>query len=139
MPDNLHFNQISLTDTYKKLKNQIQLELKEIQFVAVVIDSMIDFNQTCYLNFTCRFITSNWEMKSRTLQTLYIPKIFEQSSISVISKAVKKITDSWSITDKVAAIIKPHRVTIGKETFFRRPLLIVSVVTRTTFFRDYLN
>ena len=107
MPDNLHFNQIYLTDTYKKLKNQIQLELKEVQFVAVVIDSIIDFNQMRYSNVTCRFITSDWEMKSRTLQTLYIPKIFEQSSVSVLSKAVKEITDSWSITDKVAAITKP--------------------------------
>ena len=37
-PDNSHFNQVASTDAYEKLKNQIQLELKAVQFVAVTVE-----------------------------------------------------------------------------------------------------
>ena len=102
LPDDLHFNQVVITNRYEKLKKQIELELNEVQFVAVAIDSMMDFRLDNYFNITCRFITSEWKMKSRTLQTIFVPHILEELLDSAVP-AVKEITDMWSITEKVVA------------------------------------
>ena len=112
-------NQVALRDMYEKLKISIELELKEAQYVAVTIDSMRDFNLTDYSNVTCRFITSDWEIKSRTLQTLHIPFKFDQPVFSVAAKTVKEVTDSWSITDKVVAITISSTHKVKKRIFSR--------------------
>ena len=119
LPDNSRVNQVALTSRYETLKKQVEQELKEVQFIALSIDFMRDSNLKDYLNVTCRFITSDWEMKSRTLQTLYISDIFNQSSVSVLSKAVKEITDLWSVTDKVVAITVPTNHKWEKRIFQR--------------------
>ena len=72
LPNNTLFNQVSFTDMYEKLRKQIEFELKEVQFVAVSTDEMKDFHFKSYFNVTCRFITSDCELKPRTLQTFHI-------------------------------------------------------------------
>ena len=123
LPDCLHFNEVALTNRYEKLKKQIELELNEVQFVAVAIDSMIDFHLDDYFNVTCRFITSEWEMKSRTLQTIFVPKFSEKLFDSVVL-AVKEITDLWSITDKVVATTRCTGMRIWEKDFFQRATFV---------------
>ena len=119
LPDYLHFNEVALTTRYKKLKKQIELELKEVQFVAVTTDSMMDFCLDDYFNVTCHFITSKWEMKSRTLQTIFVPKFDEKRSDSA-EPALIKITDMWSITDKVVATTWCWRMLDWEESLLQR-------------------
>ena len=73
---------------------------------------------------TLRILLGIWD--SLIDKILYI---FERSAaFSLQTKAVKEVTDLWSISDKVVAITEPKR-TKGRKDFHRRLILIASVTT----------
>lgn len=100
LPGRTYFTQTALPRLEADLKKEIAGELSSVDYVAATVDLWSSVTMTPYMSVTSHFITPDWKMQSRALEALYLP---ESHTGSNISEAVKEVTDTWSITNKVVA------------------------------------
>ena len=104
LPESSYFTQVALPRLHSHFKMLIADELKDISFVAVSVDILDGASESVYLNIACHYVTVEWEMRSRTLETVYLPRAADGSIKPDIRSTIEEVLHAWFIADKVVTI-----------------------------------
>ena len=75
-------------------RETVAAEVKSAEFLAATTDMWSSHTTEPYMSYTVHFVTDDWELKSRRLQTLYLPQDHTGENIA---EALKETLDSWEI------------------------------------------
>lgn len=73
IPSRTHFNQVAIPKLYNECKMSVESELREIDHFATTTDLWTSRTTEPYISLTVHFITTNFELKTRCLQTSFFP------------------------------------------------------------------
>lgn len=60
-----------LPDHYKRIKQELKVELAEVEYCALTTDLWSSRTTQGYITVTCHFISSDWKLRSIVLDTLH--------------------------------------------------------------------
>ena len=80
LPSQKYSSQTALPALYAKTREAE--EVKEAGYFAATIDLWSSATSEPYISYTVHFITRNWELRSRCLQTMFIPEQYTGENIA---------------------------------------------------------
>ncbi|XP_061127704.1 zinc finger BED domain-containing protein 4-like [Syngnathus typhle] len=101
MPSRKKIKEETITHMYTAFCNEVKRTLENAESVVLTTDMWTSRSTQSYLTVTCHFV-HDWQMVEYVLEANCFT---EQHTAANISLALKRITDHWGITQKVAAVI----------------------------------
>ena len=87
------------------MKEQLLATLQAIPYVAVTSDIWTSRVTQAYITLTVHFITDDWKMESKVIQTEEIP---ERHTGENISLRLTNVSEQWCIKQKVVALVRDN-------------------------------
>ena len=95
---------------YMELKEQVKLEIRDVDHIAITHDSWTSLNNESYDTITAHFINESWELKTRVLQTTKVDGSHTAENIKEVMVATKEAwgfsNDPTVTTDNAANEVK---------------------------------
>ena len=85
---------------YEEKKKYVKTEMQNIDHVCITTDAWTSINTDSFLAITCHVVTSDFELKSYTIETY---KMSENHTAATISYHLYEAFVEWGIQDKVIA------------------------------------
>ncbi|XP_048859191.1 E3 SUMO-protein ligase ZBED1-like [Brienomyrus brachyistius] len=101
MPSRAHFSQSVFPALYRKTKEEVMLNLKQSECVAITTDGWTSRATQSYITITAHVLSSEWEMKSYVLQTRLLS---ESHTGANIAEVLKSAVNEWEL-DKISTNI----------------------------------
>ena len=97
-PSQKYFSQTALPALYAKTRDEVSSELEEVRgaYFAATTDLWSSTTSEPYISYTVHFINHNWELRSRCLQTMFMP---EQHTGENIAKAIQATLEAWGLQE----------------------------------------
>ena len=91
---------------YVSMKEELLAQINSHLFVSLTTDIWTSRTEQAYLTATVHFLTEEWNMEAKVLQTREIP---EKHTGVNISDRLKAVAHEWNITsEKLAAIVRDN-------------------------------
>ncbi|XP_056119514.1 E3 SUMO-protein ligase ZBED1-like [Rhinichthys klamathensis goyatoka] len=113
IPSRTHFSQVAIKELYEKCKSKIEAELlSHVEYYAATTDLWSSRTTEPYMSLTVHFVTEDFEIKSRCLQTAFFP---ESHTAENIGEALREAVAAWGLdetrqvcitTDNAANMVK---------------------------------
>ena len=84
------------------MKDDILKELSEVGFYAVTTDMWSSSNMTPYMSLTAHYLTADWTLQSRCLETRYTP---DNHSAAVLAESLQSALADWGLDEKKISCI----------------------------------
>nr|XP_055051518.1 E3 SUMO-protein ligase ZBED1 [Misgurnus anguillicaudatus] len=102
LPGRKYFAKTAIPDLYNKTREIIAKDLKVVDFVALTTDMWSSINMTPYMAVTVHYISEDWKLHAKCLETTFIP---ENHTADVLSEALKEVLLDWGIEEtKISCI-----------------------------------
>jgi len=85
-----------------ELAEKVKTEMVEVKSVAVTTDIWTSISNEPYISFTASYVTLDWQLVSKTLCNEPMEERHTQANIAA---RLKDMATSWSIQDKIIAVI----------------------------------
>lgn len=102
LPKKTYISQTAIPSLYNKVKDDILKEIKDIAFYSATTDMWSSSNMTPYMSLTIHYITADWTLQSKCLETRYIP---ENHTADVLAEAIKSALADWELDEGKMACI----------------------------------
>ena len=89
-----------LTDMQDKIKASLLQEMDRMEFVSLTTDFWTSKAVDSYLGITAHFVTPDWKLESRVLQTAQME---EQHTAPNVADELEKAVEEWRLTNKLVA------------------------------------
>ncbi|XP_076866871.1 E3 SUMO-protein ligase ZBED1-like [Brachyhypopomus gauderio] len=112
LPSRTYFSQVGIPQMYEKCKAQVEAELSQVYYYATTTDMWSSRTTDPYISLTVHFITEDFQLKSRCLQTTFFP---EDHTSENIATGMREAVAAWSLdegrqvcitTDNAANMVK---------------------------------
>lgn len=114
LPGHKHFSQTALPKLYRECREAVENELQTVSFFATTSDMWSSRTSEPYLSLTAHYIDQDWNLKSKCLQTAYLP---DDHTGEVIALGLSEVLASWGLSeDKQVCITTDSGTTIVKAT-----------------------
>ena len=100
LPGRKYFPQTAIPALYNRIRDQVSQEIREADHYSATTDLWSSHGMKLYMSYTIHFITNEWELKAKCLQTIYFP---EDHTGENIADAMLATLESWSL-DKTKQI-----------------------------------
>ncbi|KAI2645977.1 E3 SUMO-protein ligase ZBED1 [Labeo rohita] len=116
IPSRTHFNQVAIPKLYNECKMSVESELREIDHFATTTDLWTSRTTEPYISLTVHFITTNFKLKTRCLQTSFFPaehtgdNIAEEMRGALADWNLKEDQQVCVTTDNASNMIKAMEV-----------------------------
>lgn len=116
VPSRTYFSQVALPEMYAECRKKVEIELKGADYYASTTDMWSSRTTEPYLCLTVHFISEEFELKSRCLQTSYFPDDHTGDNIAL---GLQEFLSSWSLdakwqtcitTDNASNVIKAMEI-----------------------------
>lgn len=97
IPSRKYFSQEAIPNLYNTLTSEVKSELSQVKYFASTTDLWSSRTTEPYMSFTVHFITEDFEMKARCLETMYFP---ESHTGENIAKALREVLARWGLDEK---------------------------------------
>ena len=97
VPSRKYFSQTALPALYAKTQETVSNELEEVRgggYFAATTDLWSSTTSEPYISYTVHFINHDWELRSRCLQTMFMPK---QHTGENIAEAIQATLEAWGL------------------------------------------
>ena len=102
LPGKTYFSETAVPKMYKTVRASVQSELKSVDFFSATTDMWSSVNMTPYMSLTVHYLTTDWTLKSRCLETVFMPQNHTSDNIA---EALRSAFDEWSLDEKKLACI----------------------------------
>ena len=118
LPNRKYMPNTAIPSLYLSVKDKVADKLKEILFSGTH-DLSLSRAMVPYLGFTIHFIDNAWNLKSRVLQTVFMP---EDHTADHLAQALESTLETWDLkkeqmvvitTDNGANIVKAVKTNLG--------------------------
>ena len=119
LPNRKYMSNTAIPSLYLSVKDKVADELKEMVFFSGTTDLWSSRGMVPYLGFTIHFIDNAWNLKSRVLQTVFMP---EDHTADHLAQAFESTLETWDLkkeqmvvitTDNGANIVKAVKTNLG--------------------------
>ena len=97
IPSRKYFSQEAIPNLYNTYTSKVKSELSQVLYFASTTDLWSSRTTEPYMSFTVHFITEDFEMKARCLETMYFP---ESHTGENIAKALREVLARWGLDEK---------------------------------------
>ncbi len=97
LPSRNYFSSVALPGLYTQCRMTVEKELQNMQNFAATTDLWSSRTMEPYLSLTVHFITSDFNVKSRCLQTAFFPA---DHTGEELAQGLKESLDSWSLEEE---------------------------------------
>ena len=97
IPSRKYFSQEAIPALYDTWTSKVKSELKQVEYFASTTDLWSSRTTEPYMSFTLHFITEDFEMKARCLETMYFPEAHTGENIA---QALRDVLDRWDLNEK---------------------------------------
>ena len=73
LPSRKYFSKTAIPKLYAKNREIVEEELKSVDYFSATADMWSSHSLQPYLSSTIHFVGDDWRLKTRCLQTLYLP------------------------------------------------------------------
>ncbi len=102
LPGKTYFSETAVPKMYNTVKTSIKMELKNVDYFSATTDMWSSVNMTPYMSLTVHYLSMEWTLKSRCLETVFMP---ENHTSDNISDALRHAFEEWSLDEKKLACI----------------------------------
>ena len=93
-----HLTETIIPKQYKKCVEELKTDLKPIKCIGLSHDLWTSCNTQSYGTFTAQYISDDWQMKCKVLQTR---KLAGSHTSDVIAESFEQCVLEWGITDQI--------------------------------------
>nr|XP_055037872.1 E3 SUMO-protein ligase ZBED1-like [Misgurnus anguillicaudatus] len=101
-PDRKYFSKKAVPEKYLKMKDSLTRELKDADHFSLTTDMWSSVNMMPYMSVTIHYLNTNWELKSRCLETSFMP---ESHTSDNLSEALRSTLEEWSLDETKLACV----------------------------------
>ena len=94
LPGRKYFSQIAIPALYTSTRNKVQSDLHGVEFFAATTDMWSSSTAEPYISYTVHYVDKDWCLKTRCLQTLYLP---QDHTADNIAESMTETLDSWGL------------------------------------------
>ncbi|XP_051997764.1 E3 SUMO-protein ligase ZBED1-like [Xyrauchen texanus] len=97
LPGKTYFSETAVPKMYSTVKTSIKSELMNVDYFSATTDMWSSVNMTPYMSLTVHYLSIEWILKSRCLETVFMP---ENHTSDNISDALRHTFEEWSLDEK---------------------------------------
>ncbi len=97
LPDRKYFSQTAIPEKYLSVKDGIIRELKDVDYFSVTTDMWSSVNMMPYMSLTIHYLSTNWELKSKCLETMFTP---DSHTSDNLAEALRSSFQEWSLDER---------------------------------------
>lgn len=97
LPGKTYFSETAVPKMYNELKAIIKSEIKDVDYFT---DMWSSIKMTPYMSLTVHYVTKDWVLKSRCLETSFLPV---NHTADNITEALSVAFDEWSLDENTLA------------------------------------
>ncbi|XP_056437049.1 E3 SUMO-protein ligase ZBED1-like [Gadus chalcogrammus] len=102
LPGKTYFSETTVPKMYNSVRASVQSELRSVDFFSATTDMWSSVNMTPYMSLTVHYLTTDWTLKSRCLETVFMPLNHTSDNIA---EALRSAFDEWSLDEKKLACV----------------------------------
>uniref|UniRef100_A0A9J7X3Z0 HAT C-terminal dimerisation domain-containing protein n=1 Tax=Cyprinus carpio carpio TaxID=630221 RepID=A0A9J7X3Z0_CYPCA len=102
LPGKTYFSETAVPKMYSRVKTSIKSELLNVDYFSATADMWSSVNMTPYMSLTVHYLSMEWILKSRCLETVFMP---ENHTSDNISDALRHAFEEWSLDKNKLACI----------------------------------
>lgn len=102
LPGKTSFSDTAVPKMYNAVRALVKSELKDVEYFSATTDMWSSVNMTPFMSLTVHYLTSDWNLKSRCLETVFVPQNHTSDNIS---EALRCAFEEWSLDEKKLACI----------------------------------
>ena len=84
IPSAKYFSSVAIPALYEKTRETVAVEVQSAYYFSSTTDMWSSSTMEPYLSYTVHFITNDWTLQSRCLQTLFVPKDHNADNLSEV-------------------------------------------------------
>ena len=97
LPSSKYFSKIAIPALYEETRQKIVFDLKEVGFFSATTDMWSSITGEPYLSYTVHYISHEWKLESKCLQTLYFPV---DHTAENIAETLQDTLEQWGLESK---------------------------------------
>lgn len=114
IPSRNYFSQVAIPQMYDTCRKSVMLELSGVDYFASTTDLWSSRNTEPYMSFTVHFLTQDFELKTRCMETMYFPDAHTGENIAL---GLREVLASWNLReDQQVCITTDNGANIVKAT-----------------------
>lgn len=94
LPGRKYFSQTGIPALYTSTRKKVQSDLQDVEFFAATTDMWSSSTTEPYISYTVHYIDRDWCLKSRCLQTLYLP---QDHTADNLAESMTETLESWGL------------------------------------------
>jgi hypothetical protein len=95
LPSRTHFADDVIPKLYSEVKERVMNELDHIEYYSATTDGWTSNTMTPFLSLTVHYISDEWELKTRNLQTAYLP---DDHTGKNLCDMIESMLDNWELS-----------------------------------------
>ncbi|KAK0145661.1 Zinc finger BED domain-containing protein 1 [Merluccius polli] len=95
-PSHKYFTETEMPKLYGQLRERVENDLRELKYYATTTDLWSSRTMAPYISLTIHYITDEWKLASRCLQTSYFP---DDHTGEAIAEGLKDALESWGLRE----------------------------------------
>lgn len=96
-PSRKYFTEKEMPKLYGQLRERVENDLRELKHYATTTDLWSSCTMEPYISLTIHYITDEWKVASRCLQTSYFP---DDHTGEAIAEGLKDALESWGLREE---------------------------------------
>ncbi|XP_076879714.1 cytochrome b5 type B isoform X1 [Brachyhypopomus gauderio] len=100
LPGKTYFSETVVPKMYDKVKALLESEIKNVDYFSATTDMWSSVNMTPYMSLTVHYLTPDWTLRSRCLETVFMPQNHTSDNIS---EALRHAFHEWSLDEEKLA------------------------------------
>ncbi|XP_038062433.1 E3 SUMO-protein ligase ZBED1-like [Patiria miniata] len=94
LPGRRHFSKVAIPQLYTQVRSRVEDEMREADFFSATTDMWSSSNMEPYMSFTIHFISPDWKLQSRCLDTSFLP---ESHTAENLANALRSTLTQWNL------------------------------------------
>ena len=106
LPSRKYFSNVAIPKMYQELKENVAKELVDVEYFSATSDLWSSANMEPCLSFTVHFISNDWKIHNRCLQTLFCPS---DHTAENLAEVLKESLHTWNLEqDQLSCILSDN-------------------------------
>lgn len=102
LPGRKYMSQTAIPELYNRVKDDTLKDIKDIAFFSATTDMWSSSNMTPYMSLTIHYITADWVLHSKCLETRYVP---DNHTADTLAENLKAALADWGLDENKLACI----------------------------------
>ncbi|KAG9280417.1 zinc finger BED domain-containing protein 1-like [Astyanax mexicanus] len=102
LPGRKYFSKTAVPDMYNSVRAEVEGLIKKADFYSLTTDMWSSTNMTPYMSLTAHFISPQWELQSKCLETVFFP---ESHTATNIAEGLRSVIQDWNLNEEKISCI----------------------------------